>query len=96
MLPPLNGVQEGDYSWGEGEGVKVGGRIREREGALVLEGFIGDRQISANIAAVDSSLYIFTKVSTSVCYVCVSFVKALYILTTYIVSQVDALEADMF
>ena len=76
----MNGVQEGDYSWGEGEGVKVGGRIREREGALVLEGFIGDRQISANIAAVDSSLYIFTKVSASVCYVCVVCVLCVSVL----------------
>ena len=61
----VSAIQEGDYSWqgeGEGRGVRVGGHIRERNDALVLEGFIGNRQVSTNIAVVDNSLSIFTPV----------------------------------
>ena len=62
-FPPV--LQEGDYEWGEAEeggGVRVGGHITERDGVLVLEGFIGDRLVTANIAAVNNSIHIFTQV----------------------------------
>ena len=59
-------IQEGDYSWGdEGEETTAGGHIRERDGSLVLEGYIADRQVTANVAAVDNSLHIFTQVYTA-------------------------------
>ena len=58
-------MQEGDHSWGEegeGRGMRVSGHIRVRNDALVLEGFVGDRQVSSSIAVVDNSLSIFTQV----------------------------------
>ena len=42
--------------------MRAGGHIRERDGALALEGFIGDRLVAANIAAVNNSIHIFTQV----------------------------------
>ena len=53
--------QDLDNGW-EGEGVRAGGHITEREGKLVLEGFVGDRLISANVAVVDNYLHIFMQV----------------------------------
>ena len=55
-------LQEGDVDWESGEGVRMGGRLSERDGSLLLEGFVGDRLISANIAVVNDSLHIFTPV----------------------------------
>jgi hypothetical protein len=55
-------VKEGDVDWESGEGVRMGGRLSERDGSLLLEGFVGDRLISANIAVVNDSLHIFTPV----------------------------------
>ena len=64
---PLQGayitpLQEGDVDWESGAGVRVGGRLSERGGSLLLEGFVGDRLVSANIAVVNDSLHIFTPV----------------------------------
>ncbi|CAI8019501.1 Methylcrotonoyl-CoA carboxylase subunit alpha, mitochondrial, partial [Geodia barretti] len=38
-------VKEGDADWESGEGVRVGGRLSERGGSLLLEGFVGDRLV---------------------------------------------------
>ena len=46
--------------------MRAGGHIRERDGALALEGFIGDRLVAANIAAVNNSIHIFTQVHVHV------------------------------
>ena len=40
------------------------GHIKKKDGILVMEGFIDDRLINANVAAVDNSLHIFTQVRT--------------------------------
>ena len=49
-------------SWERREGVKVGGRVSEKDGHLSLEGFVGEKLVSANIAVVNDSLHIFTQV----------------------------------
>ena len=53
-------------SWERREGVKVGGRVSEKDGRLSLEGFVGEKLVSANIAVVNDSLHIFTQVDYGV------------------------------
>ena len=48
--------------WEDGDGVRVGGSVREKDGSLLLEGFVGERLITANITTVNDSLHIFTQV----------------------------------
>ena len=50
--------------WEDGDGVRVGGSVREKDGSLLLEGFVGERLITANITTVNDSLHIFTQVYT--------------------------------
>lgn len=56
-------VQVGEVEWEGREGVRVGGTVKEREGSLRLEGFVGEKLVSANIAIVNDSLHIFTQVN---------------------------------
>ena len=58
----ITGPQEGDYSWSEGKGMEARGHISERDGTLVLEGYIGNRRISANLRPTEDALHIFTLV----------------------------------
>ena len=67
-------------SWESGEGVRVGGRVSEKEGSLSLQGFVGEKLVSANIAVVNDFLHIFTQVTENV-YIFTQATENFYIFT---------------
>ena len=60
---------DGSYSFSCGsdqEPVGASGRLKEEGGVLVLRGYVGQRQVAANVAMIGDSLHVFTVVSVSV------------------------------
>ena len=56
----------GSYSFSCGpdlEPVEASGSLREEGGVMVLRGYVGQRQVAANVAMVGDSLHVFTVVS---------------------------------
>ena len=47
--------------------VEANGRLREEGGVMVLRGYVGQRQVTANVAMVGDSLHVFTVVSVCEC-----------------------------
>lgn len=59
---------DGSYSFSCGldqEPVGASGRLKEEGGVLVLCGYVGQRQVAANVAMIGDSLHMFTVVSVS-------------------------------
>ena len=46
--------------------VEANGRLREEGGVMILRGYVGQRQVTANVAMVGDSLHVFTVVSVCV------------------------------
>ena len=48
------------------EPVEASAKLKEEGGVMVLHGYVGERQVAANVAVVGDSLHVFTVVSMCV------------------------------